>query len=75
MFIDELTPIFKQFTQHPVSFLGGFVSGVLRLSLADDPVKSWLDQQRGSTTYTNSTTQPTQAHNGKTGGPQSISID
>jgi hypothetical protein len=37
MFIDELTPIFKQFTQHPVSFLGGFVSGLLRLSLADDP--------------------------------------
>lgn len=75
MFIDELTPIFKQFTQHPVSFLGGFVSGLLRLSLADDPVKSWLDQQRTSRTYTNSTTEPTQAHNGKTGGPQSISIE
>jgi hypothetical protein len=71
MFIDELTPLFKQFTQHPVSFLGGFVSGILRLNLADEPVKNWLDQQVGSTVYTSTT----QAHNGKTSGPQSISID
>ena len=72
MFIEELTPIFKQFTQHPASFLGGFFSGLLRLNLADDPVKSWLDQQVGSTAYTASTTE---THNGKTNGPQSISID
>ncbi|WP_250124756.1 hypothetical protein [Chroococcidiopsis sp. CCMEE 29] len=71
MFVDELSPIFKQFTQHPISFLGGFASGLLRLNLADDPVRSWLDQQLSSTT----TTSTTQAHNGKTGGPQSISID
>jgi hypothetical protein len=72
MFVDELTPIFKQLTQHPVSFLGGFFSGVLRLNLADDPVKSWLEQHMGSTTYTASTTQE---HNGFNTGPQSISID
>jgi len=72
MFISELSPIFKEFTQHPVSFLGGFVSGILRLSLADDPVKSWLDQQLGSTTYTASNAE---ANNGKTSGPQTISID
>lgn len=72
MFIDELSPIFKEFTQHPASFLGGFFSGILRLNLADDPVKSWLDQQLGSTSYTSSTTQP---DNGKTSGPQAISID
>jgi len=71
MFVDELSPIFKQFTQHPISFLGGFASGLLRLNLADDPVRSWLDQQLSSTT----TTSTTQAHNGKTSGPQSISID
>ncbi len=69
MFLDELTPIFKELTQHPVSLLGGFFSGLLRLNLADEPVKSWLDQQIGSTTYT------TRNHNGKTTGPQSISID
>lgn len=71
MFLDELSPIFKQFTQHPGSFMGGFFSGLLRLHLADDPVKSWLNQQLGSTNYISST----QAHNGRANGPQSISID
>ncbi len=72
MFLDELSPIFKQFIHHPGSFTGGFFSGLLRLHLADDPVKSWLNQQLGSTSYTTSTSQ---AHNGRTSGPQSISID
>lgn len=72
MFVDELTPIFKQLTQHPVSFLGGFFSGLLRLNLADEPVKNWLDQQVGHTAYGSSAPQD---HNGKTSGPQSISID
>jgi hypothetical protein len=71
MFISELSPIFKEFTQHPVSFLGGFFSGVFRLNLADDPVKSWLDKQTGST-YTATATE---AHNGKATGPQQITID
>jgi hypothetical protein len=71
MFLDELTPIFKQLVQHPVSFLGGFASGALRLHLADDPVKSWLNQQLG----TNYTPPVTIVHNGKTSGPQSISIE
>ncbi|MBE8965193.1 hypothetical protein IQ277_02730 [Nostocales cyanobacterium LEGE 12452] len=73
MFINELSPIFREFTQHPVSFVGGFFSGVLRLNLADDPVKSWLDKQIRSNSYTSSTT--TDAHNGKATGPQQISID
>ncbi|AFY47197.1 hypothetical protein Nos7524_1316 [Nostoc sp. PCC 7524] len=72
MFINELSPLFKELTQHPVSFLGGFVSGVLRLNLADDPVKSWLDKQVGFSGYS---TQTTEAHNGKATGPQSISIE
>ncbi len=72
MFITELSPIFKQFTQHPISFLGGFVSGVLRLNLADDPVKSWLDQQTRPHSYSSLNTE---LHNGKGTGPQSISID
>ncbi|AFY86305.1 MAG: hypothetical protein CLLPBCKN_002951 [Chroococcidiopsis cubana SAG 39.79] len=72
MFVDELAPIFKELVQHPVSFLGGFVSGVLRLSLADDPVKSWLDRQSDSSSYNSSTSGD---RNGKTSGPQSISID
>jgi hypothetical protein len=72
MFVDELTPIFKQLTRHPVSFLGGFCSGVLRLNLSDEPVKKWLDQQLGAYTSTRSGNQP---HNGSVSGPQSISID
>ncbi|MEH1891527.1 MAG: hypothetical protein V7K92_19435 [Nostoc sp.] len=72
MFIDELSPIFREFIQHPVSFVGGLFSGVLRLNLADDPVKSWLDQQIRSNSYTITTTD---AYNGKASGPQQISID
>jgi hypothetical protein len=49
MFVTELEPLFKQLTQHPVSFLGGFFSGMLRLNLSDEPVKSWLEQHLGST--------------------------
>jgi hypothetical protein len=70
MFLDELSPIFKEVTQQPVAFFGGLFSGLLRLSLADDPVKSWLDQNAG-TTYTAST----RSQNGNGSGPQSISID
>ncbi|AVH64438.1 hypothetical protein CDG77_14500 [Nostoc sp. 'Peltigera membranacea cyanobiont' 213] len=72
MFINELSPLFREFIQHPASFVGGLFSGVLRLNLADDPVKSWLDQQTRSNSYTSSTTD---RHNGKTSGPQQISID
>lgn len=72
MFLDELSPIVKELTQQPVAFLGGFFSGVFRLNLADDPVKSWLDQQTGSTTYTATSSG---SENGKTSGPQSISIE
>jgi hypothetical protein len=72
MFFDELSPIFSEMTQQPIAFFGGLFSGLLRLSLADDPVKGWLDQNSG-TTFTSST----QGHsaNGNGGGPQSISID
>lgn len=70
MFLDELAPIFREVTQQPISFLGGFFSGVLRLNLSDDPVRSWLDQQVGSAPSAD-----TQINNGKSGGPQSITID
>ncbi|CBN58682.1 hypothetical protein PN499_10180 [Kamptonema animale CS-326] len=71
MFLNELTPVLKELTQQPIAFLGGFVSGLLRLNLYDDPVKSWLDQQTGSTSYT----PPTEENNGNSSGPQSINID
>ena len=71
MFFDELSPLFKEITQQPVAFFGGLVSGLLRLSLTDDPVKSWLDQQSGTTSYTTSSG----SHNGNGNGIQSIEID
>ncbi len=72
MFLDELTPLFRELTQHPVSFLGGLCSGFLRLNLNDDPVKGWLEQQGGTTTYTTFSTDSDRNGNR---GPQSISID
>lgn len=72
MFLTELTPIFKELTQQPIAFLGGFFSGVFRLNLSDDPVKSWLDEQISSTGYTSPATG---TENGRSSGPQSISID
>lgn len=71
MFLDELTPLLRELTSHPASFLGGLVSGLLHLSLADDPVKSWLVDQTGTASYP---TTPNSS-NGKSSGPQSISID
>lgn len=71
MFIQELIPIIKEVTQQPVAFMGGFVSGVLRLNLTEDPVKTWLEKQGG---YTPSEVSSATDHT-TSGGPQSISID
>jgi hypothetical protein len=71
MFLTELTPIFQDFTKQPLAFLGGLVSGALRLNLADEPVKTWLDKQAGSP-YTSASTD---SSNGQIDRPQSISID
>lgn len=67
MFLTELTPLVKELVGQPVAFLGGFVSGLLHLNLADDPVKNWLDQHA-------SATRTSASINGRS-GPQSIDID
>jgi len=72
MFLNELTPVLKELAQQPIAFLGGFVSGLLRLNLYDDPVKSWIDEQVGSTSSTSPTVED---NNSKSNGPQSINID
>ena len=71
MFMNELMPLVKELVQQPISFMGGFFSGVFRLNLLDEPVKGWLDRQTGSTSFSSNT----EVHNGKGGGPQSIAID
>ncbi|MTJ10776.1 hypothetical protein [Anabaena sp. UHCC 0204] len=72
MFITELSPLFQELTQHPISFLGGFVSGILRLNLTEDPVKSWLDKKGCGDSSSNSSTD---AQTSKANGPQQITID
>lgn len=69
MFLNELTPIFKELTKEPVAFCNGFISGVLRLNLTEDPVKTWLEQQAGFTPTNNPTSTTDRSR------PQSIDID
>ncbi|NEP77536.1 MAG: hypothetical protein F6K39_04730 [Okeania sp. SIO3B3] len=72
MFLDELTPVVKELIEQPVAFFGGFFSGMFRLNLNDDPVKSWLEKQNGYTATTSSTTEVNSDQNE---GPQSITIE
>ncbi|MFW6264448.1 MAG: hypothetical protein ACOC3E_02900 [Cyanobacteriota bacterium] len=74
MFLNELTPIFKELTQQPIAFMGGLCSGAFRLSLSEDPLKSWLDQQTGSSTVSGIGVNNI-PENGRHQGPQTISID
>ncbi len=69
MFLTELSPLVQELTQQPVAFLGGLFTGLLRLSLTEEPVRSWLNQQTGTTAYVSS------PHNGNGNMPKSISID
>jgi hypothetical protein len=70
MFLDELTPFVQELTAHPVAFFGGLASGLLRLNLSDDPVKSWLNNQGAAPTASAAS-----RASDRNGGPQSISID
>ncbi|MBW4553951.1 MAG: hypothetical protein KME35_23025 [Aphanocapsa sp. GSE-SYN-MK-11-07L] len=70
MFLTELSPLFQELVHKPVAFMGGFVSGLLKLSLTDEPVSKWLDQQAGCAAST-----PTASGPKTNSGPQSISID
>jgi hypothetical protein len=70
--MDELQPIFQEFVSQPLAFLGGLTSGLLRLNLDEDPLKSWLEQQ-GVSSETIANQDNSQNGNGK--GPQSIEIE
>lgn len=72
MFLDELSPLFQELINKPVAFMGGFASGLLRLNLEEDPVKSWLNQKRGPNDSI-PTSNDDHTHNGS--GPQSITIE
>lgn len=69
MFINELKPVMKEVCQQPIAFAGGFVSGVLRLKLGDDPLKTWLEKQ-GVTNFASD-----YSSGGNDNRPQTITID
>ncbi len=69
--MDELTPILKELTQQPVAFLGGFVSGILKLNLNDDPIKTWLEKEGVSVSSDSSDSDDNNNNN----EPQSITIE
>ena len=69
MFITELQPILKELVHQPLAFAGGFVSGLLRVKLTEDPLKSWLEKQ-GVTDF--SSQDMDRSNNNR---PQTISID
>jgi hypothetical protein len=69
MFLQELSPIFQEIVQKPVAFMGGFASGLLRLDLSEDPVRTWLDREMGAPTA------PVKPNNNGSSSPQSIDID
>ncbi|WP_017306700.1 hypothetical protein [Spirulina subsalsa] len=71
MFLDELTPLGKELLQQPIAFMGGFFSGVFKLNLNEDPLKSWLKEQ-GAVNLSNSGGND---NNGNNNGPQPIQID
>jgi hypothetical protein len=69
--MDELKPILQELVVQPVGFMGGLVSGLLRLNLNEDPLRSWLEKQGASPASATASN----GQNGKNSGPQSISID
>jgi hypothetical protein len=73
MFLDELSPLFQELVNKPVAFAGGFVSGLLRLNLNDEPVSQWLEKQMGVAPSASSPS--TGTNNSSASGPQSINID
>ncbi|MGA1623448.1 MAG: hypothetical protein ACO36E_12090 [Synechocystis sp.] len=69
MFLEEFKPVAQEFCKQPVAFAGGFVSGVLRLKLTDDPLKSWL-QKQGVTDFSSA-----DLNKSDDDRPQTIAID
>ncbi|MBD2580318.1 hypothetical protein [Oscillatoria sp. FACHB-1406] len=70
MFLEGLSPLFKELAQQPLAFVGGFFAGAFRLNPTEDPLRSWLEQQ-GATVYPSTSSD----QNGRSSGPQSIAID
>jgi hypothetical protein len=76
MFLTEVSPLVQECLQHPLGFSSGFICGLLRLNLSDDPLKSWLDRQLGASGESElGRGNPYNGSQPSPGGPQSIAID
>ena len=69
MFLTELTPLAQKLLQQPIAFAGGFCSGLFKLDLSEEPLSVWLEKQGYSSDNDDD------QNNGKSSGPQSISIE
>ena len=69
MFLTELSPAFQKLIQQPVAFASGFISGVFRLNLNEEPLSQWLEKQGYNPAGTNATVVRNSDR------PQSIDID
>ena len=69
MVVDELSPFVRELARQPIAFCGGLFSGLFRLDLSEDPVKTWLNKQGATPGTEPSVTTPDSK------GPQSIDID
>jgi hypothetical protein len=67
MFLTELSPLMRDCLAQPIAFVGGLVTGALRLNLQDEPLRSWLAKQGNGSSPS---APPVDPH-----GPQSIEID
>jgi hypothetical protein len=68
MFLTELAPVVQKLMQQPLAFTGGFVSGVFKLKLNEQPLADWLIKQGYSPVESTS-------DRNSQNRPQSISID
>ncbi|MBC8121199.1 MAG: hypothetical protein H7Y22_05080 [Gemmatimonadaceae bacterium] len=73
--MDELSPLMRSLTDQPLPFLGGFVAGILRLNLTEDPVKNWLVEQMRQDGSNFTASSASVQNNGSGKGPQPIAID
>lgn len=69
--LNDINPILEEYIQKPLAFAGGFVAGLLKVNLTEDPIKSWLE----NTISTPGTSPPSSSHPPNGNGPQTIDID
>lgn len=60
--------LLTEFFQNPIPFMAGFVAGVLKIDLEQDPVKQWMEQRGVDFSQVAQKDAPKS-------GPQNITID